>query len=172
MTETNTQKIIRLAIVAAVYVVLTIAFSFMSYGNIQFRIAEILILLCFFRKDYIIAVSLGCFIANLFSPLGIIDAVFGTLATVTSGLLVSFCKNITVAGIYPVVLNAIIVGLELYFILELPFFINALSVALGEAVVLLVGILVFKKLQTNEAFQEMIKANQNVRVWLYDINCN
>lgn len=164
MTETNTQKIIRLAIVAAVYVVLTIAFSFMSYGNIQFRIAEILILLCFFRKDYIIAVSLGCFIANLFSPLGIIDAVFGTLATVTSGLLVSFCKNITVAGIYPVVLNAIIVGLELYFILELPFFINALSVALGEAVVLLVGILVFKKLQTNEAFQEMIKANQNVRV--------
>ena len=57
-------KIVRLAIIAGLYVALTWATLPLSYGLIQFRVSEILLLLCFYRKDYIYSLVLGCFIAN------------------------------------------------------------------------------------------------------------
>ena len=42
-------SIMKLAIIAALYVTLTYALSFLSYNEIQFRVAEILMLLCFFK---------------------------------------------------------------------------------------------------------------------------
>lgn len=155
-------QIIRLAIITALYVTLTIVLSFMSYGNIQFRIAEILILLCFFRKDYSIALILGCAIANFFSPLGIFDVIFGTLATAISVLFVMKSKNLVVASIFPVIFNGIIIGLELYYVLSLPLLLSMASVAIGEAVVVMVlGNLIFFKLKKNANFLELIEANQN-----------
>ncbi|HPN60864.1 MAG TPA: QueT transporter family protein, partial [Bacilli bacterium] len=71
---------IKMALVASIYVVLTIWNPF-SYTEIQFRISEVLVLLCFYRKDYIYALTIACIIANFFSPLGIIDVVLGSLAT-------------------------------------------------------------------------------------------
>lgn len=51
MKERNRiHQIIRLAIITALYVTLTIVLSFMSFGDIQFRIAEVLLFLCFFEK--------------------------------------------------------------------------------------------------------------------------
>ncbi len=156
------QQIVRLAIITALYVVLTIVFSFMSYGDIQFRIAEILILLCFFKKDYGIALILGCAIANFFSPLGIIDVIFGTIATALSVLCIMKSKKLFIASIFPVIFNGIIIGLELYYILDLPLFLSMASVALGEAVVvMLLGNLIFFKLKKNANFLELIEANQN-----------
>lgn len=58
--ESLTKKVIRISLVAALYVALTLALSWISYGEIQFRIAEILVLLCFFRKDYAISMIIGC----------------------------------------------------------------------------------------------------------------
>ena len=46
------KDITRLAIVAALYVALTYVSYPFAYGYMQFRISEILVLLCFFRKDY------------------------------------------------------------------------------------------------------------------------
>lgn len=155
-------QIIRLAIITALYVTLTIVLSFMSYGNIQFRIAEILILLCFFKKDYGIALILGCAIANFFSPLGIIDVIFGTLATAISVLFVMKSKNLMIASLFPVIFNGIIVGLELYYVLSFPLLLSMASVAIGEAVVVMVlGNLIFFKLKKNANFLELIEANQN-----------
>jgi uncharacterized membrane protein len=134
----------------------------MSYGNIQFRIAEILILLCFFKKDYGIALILGCAIANFFSPLGIIDVIFGTLATAISVLFVMKSKNLMIASLFPVIFNGIIVGLELYYVLSFPLLLSMASVAIGEAVVVMVlGNLIFFKLKKNANFLELIEANQN-----------
>lgn len=156
------KDVARLAIVASLYVALTLALGFIAYGDIQFRVAEILVLLCFFRKDYSISLIVGCLIANIFSPMGIVDVVFGTTATVFSVLLVMISKNIFVSAIYPVLFNGVIVGAELYFVLELPFIPSAVSVAIGEACVLLVGSIVFYFLSKNEKFLELIKANQNI----------
>lgn len=158
----NIKRIIRLAVVTALYVVLTVVLSFISYGNIQFRVAEILILLCFFRKDYAISLVLGCLIANFFSPLGMADIIFGTLASLASVLCIIYMKRLFVASIFPVLFNGLIVGLELYYVLELPFIISALEVAIGEFVVVVIfGNIIFTKLRKNKEFMNLIEANQN-----------
>lgn len=160
--ESLTRKVIRLSVVTALYVALTLVLSWISYGEIQFRVAEILVLLCFFRKDYAIAMILGCAIANAFSPLGPIDVVVGTLATAVAVVGVMFSKNLIVAGIFPVVSNALIVGLELSQIFESPFLLNVLTVGLGELVVIIIGVIAFQMLKKNENFLKLILANQNV----------
>ncbi len=150
------------ALVAATYVALTLLTSSFAYLGVQFRIAEILILLCFFRKDFIYGLCLGTLVANALGPLGIYDVLFGTLATFVSAFLVSRMKNLIVASLFPVVLNGLVVGAELYFLLGLPFWLNAGLVAVGEfAVVSLVGVGLFSILRRNRKFLEAIRAEQN-----------
>ncbi len=150
------------ALVAATYVVLTLLTSSFAYLGIQFRIAEILILLCFFRKDFIFGLCLGTLVANALGPLGIYDVLFGTLATLVSCLLISWMKNLVVASLFPVIINGLVVGAELYFLLGLPFWVNAGLVAVGElAVVSIVGVGLFSLLRRNRKFLEAIRAQQN-----------
>jgi uncharacterized membrane protein len=157
----NVKTITKLAFVASIYVVTTVWNPF-SYDAIQFRISEILILLCFYRKEYVYALTLGCFIANIFSPLGVYDMIFGTLATVLSCFFIVRCKNLFVASLIPVIFNAIIVGLELHYLIKLDLVASMVSVALGEfAVVSIFGVLVFQRLSRNVNFMKLIEANQN-----------
>ena len=119
-------------------------------------------MLCFFRKDYSIGLILGCFISNLFSDIMIYDIIFGTLATVLACICMMFSKNIYVSIIYPIIFNSIIVGFELYLAFNTPFIMNALYVFIGEAVVMIIGVIIFNKLRKNSHFLELIDANQNI----------
>lgn len=146
---------------AAVYVVLTVAISPLSYGSVQFRISEILVLLCVYHKDYAVSMTVGCLIANFFSPLGIWDIGFGTLATLIAVVGIVLCrKNIWIASLFPVLANGLIVGAELTILFqELPFWLNFLSVAFGEFVVVTVlGCPIFRLLEKNESFMRAIGA--------------
>lgn len=155
------KDIVRISIIASMYIVFTIINPF-SYNAIQFRISEILMILCFFRKDYSIGLILGCFISNLFSEIMLYDIIFGTLATVLACICMMFSKNIYVSVIYPIIFNAIIVGFELYLAFQSPFLLNALYVFIGEATVMIIGVLVFSRLRKNSHFMQLINANQNV----------
>lgn len=155
------KDIVRLSIVCALYVVLTLVFNFISYGNIQFRVAEILVLLCFFRRDYIIPVVLGCVISNLISPMGLIDCLFGGVATLASCVLISYMHNIFISVIFPVVINGLAIGYELFYVTDLPFLYSTITVAIGEFVVLLIGAFLFNHLKKNRNFMELINAKQN-----------
>lgn len=157
------QTIVRQALVAALYVALTFAAYSFSYGAIQFRISEILILLCFYRPDYGIGLILGCLLANLFSPMVYIDIFVGTLATSLSVWMISRSRNLLVASFYPVIFNGVFVGLELYWALGEPLVPSMLYVALGEfCVVSILGVLLFRILGRNKNFLELIAANQNI----------
>ncbi|MCD7847776.1 MAG: QueT transporter family protein [Oscillospiraceae bacterium] len=157
MKNLSVTRLVKLAVVAAIYVALTLALSSLSYGNIQFRIAEALMLLCFYRKDYGISLILGCLLANIFSTIGIVDVVFGTAATVLSVICMMYSPNIYVASIFPVIFNGLIVGAELYWFVGLPFWISALEVAFGEFVcVCVLGIILFKLLEKNQRFMKLI----------------
>ena len=79
-----TSKIVKSALIAALYAVLTIILAPISYGPIQFRISEILVLLAFLDPIYIVGLTLGCLISNLFGGYGLMDITFGTLATFLS----------------------------------------------------------------------------------------
>lgn len=142
----NTNTMVKIALVAAIYAVLTVALNPISYGAIQFRLSEIMVLLAFVDPLYIPGLVLGCAIANLFSPLGIIDVVVGSFATFISVYMISKSKNLFTASIWPTI-NCVFVGAELHFISKLPFWLTTLQVALGEFVVVtIIGYPVFKYL--------------------------
>lgn len=147
----------KIAAIAALYAALTLLSSPISYNNIQFRFAEILMLLVLYQKKYGISLIIGCLIANFFSPLGWPDIVFGTLATALSVLGMMLIKNKYISSLIPVILNGVIVGLELYFVLDLPFWISALEVAAGEFVVVsVIGVQVMRLLERSPVFKKYI----------------
>ncbi len=148
----NTKKIAAVGLIASVYAVVTLALAFISYGPIQFRISEILMFLPLLGKEYILALTLGCFLANVIGPYGVPDIVFGTLATLISAILVyltpKFIKNskltLFVASLWPTIVNALIIGWMLFKFFGVPFIIGALEVGFGQFVVItLVGLPVF-----------------------------
>jgi len=151
-------------VIAALYAALTLITYQFSYGPIQFRIAEIMVLLCFFRKDYVIGLTVGCLIANLFSSVSYLDIIFGTLATLISCLLIAYSKIFLISLVYPIIANGLIIGLMLYFVVDssVSFWFYAGTVALGELAVMIVGYILFMFLRKQETFMKLIRANQNL----------
>ena len=157
------ENMTRLALVAAMYVALTLAVPALAYGAIQFRFSEILVLLCFYRKDYSVALILGCFIANLFSPLGWYDLVFGVAATAIAVLPMYYFKNVFLAALLPVVTNGVLVGIELRLVGE-PLWFSMGTVALGELVVMIVGAVIFKFVfEKNATLMKLIGSTRNTQ---------
>lgn len=154
----NAKDLTRLAVVAALYAALTIALSGLSFGPVQFRIAELLTLLCFYRRDYSAALILGCFIANCFSPMALTDMVFGTVATAVAVIPMFYVKNIWVASLLPVISNAVIIAVELYIAFKEPLWMSMLTVGAGELMVItVVGCPLFRcVLEKNKHFMELI----------------
>jgi len=157
------------AVVAAIYFLLSFITQPFTFSNIQIRIAEMLVLLCFFRKDFAIGVTIGCLLTNTLSisMLGFWDMLFGTLATLLSCVLVSFMKRLFIASLIPVVINGFVVGAEMYFLADLPFFLTVATVAIGELLaVSVVGYTIMMALGKKHFFQQTIRANQNLNfVW-------
>lgn len=160
----ETRNLVRLALVAAIYAAITVAIPGLSFGSIQFRFSEVLVLLCFYRKDYSIALILGCFIANCFSPMALMDMIFGTLATAIAVIPMFYIRNIWVASLLPVVSNGIIVAIELFvcFGNEPPIWFNMLTVGAGELVVVtIIGCVLFRLVfERSSRLMEIIGANK------------
>lgn len=157
----TTKDITYNAVICALYIALTLIASPISFLGIQFRISEILILLCFFNPSYTIGLVLGTAIANFNSPMGLIDVGFGTLATLLACLGIIFMKHLAIAAIFPVITNSLIVGFELYWVLEEPLLISIAQVALGELVVMIIGYLFFYFIHKRKDFKTIINAKRN-----------
>jgi uncharacterized membrane protein len=128
----KTDKIARVAIIAAVYAATTLLFAPISYGVLQVRVSEALTVLPFIFPESILGLFIGCMIANIFGGLGIIDIVFGSLATLIAGYLTSKMPNLYLAPLPPVLINAIVVGLILKFVLGAPLLLTMLYVGIGQ----------------------------------------
>ena len=89
------------------------------------RLTEIIVLLACYNKKFIPGLTIGCLLANLASPMGLYDICFGTAATLIACLGMYYVKNVFAGALIGGVVNGLIVGLELYLALELPFMINA-----------------------------------------------
>lgn len=140
----NTKKLTTLGLVAALYAVTTLALSGISYSSIQFRISEVMVLLPLLGKEYILALTIGCFLANVIGPYGVPDIIFGTIATLISTYLVYLTGKIMkgkkgyliIASLWPTIVNAIIVGIMLNKFFGLPLILSMLQVGFGEFVVI------------------------------------
>ena len=139
----STKKLVRCAVVAAIYAVLCLVLAPFSFGAIQVRVAEALGMLVVFGPEY--AVTLGCFLANMIGT-GFPDILFGTAATAIACVFMILLRKHRVKGlalaasIPPVVFNALIVGPEIaYYFSDTPFTLglclfNAVTVAVGEVI--------------------------------------
>ncbi|MFA7636609.1 MAG: QueT transporter family protein, partial [Monoglobales bacterium] len=83
MKFTKTRKIVFIGTVAAIYAVLSLmpGISVLTFGPVQLRIADALCVLALISPWAIPALTLGCFLTNLASPMMAVDLPFGTLAT-------------------------------------------------------------------------------------------
>ena len=145
----NTRFITRAAIFAALYAVLTYA-QFLLWPEstsmaIQVRISEALCVFAFFTPAAVPGLTLGCLLFNLtFAGTLPMDWLVGTLATLLAVEGMWLTRNITVKGfpilgmLLPALTNAILVGWELTVYIGGGFLLNALYVAIGEAIVLLI----------------------------------
>lgn len=155
MKQKNLSDFTKIALIAALYAALTLGVAPLSYGAVQLRFAEILTLLCFYRKGYGVALILGCAISNVFSPLGLLDLIFGVASTVFAVVLIPRVKNLWVASLFPTVSMAFIAW-ELKLLGE-PFWFSLLSCATGEFIVVtLLGAPLFLLLEKNRFFRETI----------------
>lgn len=156
----DTSFIVKSAMMAALYAVLTLLVPEASFGPLQLRFSEILVLLVFYDKNYIPGLLLGCLIANCFSPMALYDVPFGTLASYLAFKGIEKSDTLFKASIFPV-LSMILPAIGFYFIIgsEDGFFLTRLSFSLSEFVVVsIVGVAVFKLLEKNKAFMGKIKS--------------
>lgn len=157
LKEISLNRLIKIALVAAIYAALTIGLAPISYGPIQFRLSEVLVLLAFIDPLYVPGLVLGCVIANLTSPFGIMDVFIGSFATFAAVYMITKSKNLFIASLCPAI-NGIFIGAELYFLTNAPLIATILYVALGElAVVTLIGYPLFKVLTNNNKLVSFLR---------------
>lgn len=142
-TTTDTAK---MAVVTGLYVAVTLVLSVVSFGAIQFRLAEMFNYLPLFNRRYTISVTLGVAIANLASPLGIVDVLLGSFST---WIVLLVCRRVT-RSIPSLKLKMIVTALvfafsmftvagQLSFFYQAPFFFNWLVIGLGELLSMSLG---------------------------------
>ena len=153
----RTRQLTLAALTAAAYAVLSYFGSIfgITYGPIQCRFSEALCVLPFFLPETAWGLGVGCLIANLLSPYGVPDIVFGSLATLLAAMWTRRCRSRWTAPLPPVICNAVIVGgliayYEAGFSAAFPaaFAYNAFTVGLGEALACYVlGLLLLKAVE-------------------------
>ena len=142
-------NLVRAALIAALYVVLTHFQNILLPGSaswaIQCRLSETLCILAFFTPAAIPGLTIGCLLFNItFAGALPLDWVVGSLATLTSAIAMWHLRHVKSFGLpvlgllMPALTNAVLVGYELTLFIGGGFWINAFYVALGELVVLLI----------------------------------
>ena len=167
------RKLAVIAMIAALYTGVSILLAPFSFGSIQVRVAEVLTLLPVLLTESIIAVTLGCFLTNLIgvlsgnNMLGIIDIIFGTLTTLIAALLTRRFAKVVYRGypwlsaLPPIILNALVVGAELAYVLSPSgsfswqlFWLYTAQVGLGQFLaVFVLGLPLIKKLAESSFLQ-------------------
>ena len=151
-----------IAIYAALYAALVVVLGGFSYGPVQVRIADtMLAALPLLGLPGVLGHTLGVFIANVFSPVGLID-LLNTIPSFAMSFVVYYVykrtrNDFTVIGTcvaYSVVLG-VTVGWMLSYVYSLPLLLTMAYVAIGNVIAsVLIGWPVFKLLKKIGVFQK------------------
>ena len=145
MKNKGTHFLVQGAAIAAVYVVLTLVFAPLSFGEVQIRFSEALTVLPFFTPAAIPGLFVGCIIANLLGSAIPVDIIFGSIATLLAAVCTYLLRNHKIACTFPpVIFNMIIVPFVLVYAYGIPavYFhgvnvtipFNAITVGIGEVI--------------------------------------
>ena len=131
----KTKLLIQAGIIAALYAALTMILAPFSYGPMQIRISEALTILPFFTPAAIPGLFVGCLVSNFLSPYGLIDIICGSGATLIAAVgSYLLRKRPILVPLPPVLANAVIIGLMLYYAYGVPMnlFLIMAWIGLGE----------------------------------------
>ena len=145
----TTKYLVQAAVIAALYAVLTHLQNLLLPGSatwaIQMRLSEALCVLAFFTPAAVPGLTVGCLLFNItFAAALPLDFVIGSAATLIAAEGMWLTRKVTVKGypllgmLMPAIANAVLVGWELTVYIGGGFVLNAVYVAIGETVVLLV----------------------------------
>ena len=126
------------AVIAALYVVLTLVFAPISFGPVQVRIAEALCILPMFTPAAIPGLFIGCLLANLIGGGIMLDVIFGSLATLIGAVLGYLLRsNRWLVPLPAVMANTLIVPFVLrygYGVVDIAIPVLMLQILIGEVI--------------------------------------
>lgn len=151
-------------IVAALYIAVSAIIQPFGFTNIQFRISEMFNHLVVFNKKYVYGIILGVFLTNLFfSPMALYDLIFGVgqsiLALLTTIISARFIKSIYKRMIFNTIVftfSMFLIAAELHLALQLPFLLTWLTTAIGEFIVMIVGVPIMYTLNKRVDFEKRV----------------
>lgn len=160
----KTKQLVLNAIIAAVYTAVTLMLP--SFTPLQFRLSEIFAHLPVFNKKYAVGLVLGVAIANIWSPFGIYDVIFGTLHTVVSLLLLFVLTRKEDSVVKNMFINTVIFSATSFIIALMVYILDAevaafwglyASFAASIAIVMAIGIPVMKLLDDRVRFNRQME---------------
>jgi len=142
----SVSELTKTALVAALYVAVTVILSVISFGAVQLRLSEMFNYLALYNKRYVAAVTIGVILANFMSPTWILDVPIGGIATF---LVLILCRSITEHmknDIVKMVVTALIFAISMFtvagqltILYDLPFWATWFTVGVGELLSMTVG---------------------------------
>ncbi|MFX1531182.1 MAG: QueT transporter family protein [Promethearchaeota archaeon] len=140
-------KVALIAITAALYIALGYIFQPISFLELQFRVAELIVGMCIlFPVEGLIGNVLGVFFVNLTSPLGPIDLV-SCLVNIPALYCIIFFRNKKylkyLGGVLYAIIISLYVAIILYIVLTLPIWLNFIYVLISEVILATLGIFLF-----------------------------
>lgn len=131
------------AVIAAIYVVLTIALAPFSFKEVQIRIAEALTILPIFTPAAVPGLAVGCLLANLIGGAPLPDVIFGSLATAlgAAGTRILRKRMFAIAVIPPIAANMLIIPFVLCYAYGVPLPIPLMMGTVGAGELVSCGIL-------------------------------
>ena len=134
MLKKSVRYLVQAALIAALYAALTLALQPISFSATgQVRVSEALTVLPFFTPAAVPGLFVGCLLANLIGGYGILDIVFGSLATLLAALAARKLRRWPFLVPLPSVLfNAAIVGPMLSYVTGFPMLPTVGYVGLGQ----------------------------------------
>ncbi|MBM4765203.1 QueT transporter family protein [Bacillus sp. B15-48] len=160
----NIRSIVSNGIVAALYIAVSAIIQPFGFTNVQFRVSEMFNHLIVFNKNYFYGIVLGVFLTNLFfSPIVAYDLVFGVahsvlslLITIAAARYIKSIIGLMIVNTLVFTFNMFIIAFELQLAFELPFLFTWLTTAVGEFVVLAIGIPIMYAIHKRVNFTKLI----------------
>ena len=138
----HTKEIAKIAIIAAMYAVITILVSPLAYGPLQFRVSEIMKPLALRGRTYIIGLTLGLLLANLLSPFGgPWELIWMPLVCLSGGVITHRLKKRPFIAItFYSAWIAAGVSVVLFMVLGLPVYITLPGIFVSEIILMGIGV--------------------------------
>ncbi|HHV94357.1 MAG TPA: QueT transporter family protein [Firmicutes bacterium] len=148
----GTRRLVRAALIAAVYILLVYIFAGVSFGIFQFRPAEALTLLPILYPEAVPALFVAVMLSNILGGLGPWDIFGGSLVTLLAAWITYRYRRSWIAYASPIVCNALLISIYLHLIFEVPYWLAAVGIGVSEAFsVLVIGIPLLKLIERRDS---------------------